>query len=249
MRKLQVKSNLVIFIFFITSSAFSQTCNEWFNSLKISSTDKECLSICTTSLTDMATFTCPSKCENFCKPKKKSPCEANKKKLHLGKIPNNWPWPEDQTLELSKKEEDLVIRIIQKINPSLIQTIEGVYFLNKPKDLFSIGTESSYYEKQIIIYKKAFNDPNSLELKIVHELGHHLHETSEFKKFQDYSKKYFTKKRDFLTPDSKFSAEEDFATNFEYYINAPETLKLRLPAILKWFEKTIGTKYNFMECK
>jgi len=244
-----MKISLIVFFFFLASSSFSQTCNQWFNNLKIAPTDKKCLSICTTSQTDMATFICPSKCENLCKPKKKLPCEANKTKIQLGKIPNNWPWPKDQTLELSKKEQDLVVHVIQKINPSLVQTLDGIYFLNKPKDLFSIGTESSYYEKQIIIFKKAFAEPNNLELKIVHELGHHLHETNESKKFRDYAKNHFTKKRDFLTPDSKFSAEEDFATNFEYYINDPETLKNRLPNISKWFEKQIGTKYNFTECK
>jgi hypothetical protein len=242
--------NVIVTLFFLLPSwGFSETCEQWFNNLKISTGNKNCISICNTSLTDMSTFSCPSECEKICKPKKKSLCETNKLKIQIGKIPNNWPWPKDQFLDLTEEEKALVATIVQKIDPSLIQSIDGIYFLNKPKDLFSVGTESSYYEKQIIIFKRAFNDPDSLSNKIVHELGHHLHETKESKNFQNYSKKFYTKKRDFLTSDSKFNAEEDFATNFEYYINDPETLKRRLPTISKWFEKMLGSKYNLKECK
>ncbi len=57
------------FLFFFASLSWgikTYACDEWFKSLKITDV-KNCESICRTSPTDMASFSCPELCDKLCK--------------------------------------------------------------------------------------------------------------------------------------------------------------------------------------
>jgi hypothetical protein len=237
-----------ILIQILNSISSAQTCNEWFNTLNINSNNKKCLSICNTSETDMATFGCHNECEKLCTPKPQIKCNLDSKKIKIGKIPSNWPWAGHKPLSLTTQELNFVNSQIAEVSPELLRILDGIYFFEKPKDLFSIGTDTSYFENQIIIYKKAIDKKSDLTTKIIHELGHGLHENSEKLAFTEYSKIYFTKNRKYLTVDSKFSPEEDFATNFEIYITNPALLKKEIPMIFNWFSKKYADKFNSRKC-
>lgn len=241
---------ILLIIIFTSVVGYGETCDEWFKNLKIDPTDKKCVSVCTTRETDMGTFSCPSECEKFCSTNKKkdTKCKFNSSLIKLDSIPKKWPWEKDKTIALSQNDSDFLNDVLRKVNPLLWKDIEGIYLLERPKDLFSIGTESSYYDSQIILYRKAFAEKDTLLKKIIHELGHHLHETSEKNNFSKYTKSLFQKDRKYLSTDSKFSPEEDFATNFEIYIEDPSYLKKELPSVYNWFNKNIGKKYNLREC-
>lgn len=240
-------SLLFVFICIFTIGIKADVCSNWFQKLSLKPTTKNCLSICNTSETDMATFLCHNECEKLCTHKKKL-CTFDKSKIQFGKIPNHWPWPDQKPLKPSDYEANLVESALATISPELMKHISGIYFFEKPKDLFSAGTETSYFENQIIVYKKALTSSANLNEKIIHELGHSLHEGPERKSFSEYTKKHFQKDRYYITADSKFSPEEDFATNFEIYVTNPSLLKKELLNVFNWFNSKFSTKYNLRKC-
>lgn len=55
-----------VFFLFYLETIFATECQDWFSSLKIKD-KKNCESVCATSQTDMATYSCTIECENLCK--------------------------------------------------------------------------------------------------------------------------------------------------------------------------------------
>lgn len=49
--------------------------------------------------------------------------------------------------------------------------------------------------------------------------------------------------------DSKLSREEDFANNIEYYLFAPDTLKLKSSKAYDWIKQRYGDKLKLKETK
>lgn len=236
----------LFFVFNLSLKAHSESCKEWFDKLKIK-TSKSCISLCQTSMVDMSTFSCHNECESFCRKTIKS-CDLDASILKTDQLPKNWPWSKDKTFSLDAKNLEKLKEALKKENPNLLKSINGIFFIEKPKDLFSLGTETSYYEGQIIIYRRALENADSLPRKITHELGYHLHETIEkdlFKIYKNFSK---IKNRAYLTEDSKFSDEEDFATNFEFYVHQREQLEKEIPKIYQWFKNHLNDKYKPREC-
>ncbi len=197
----------------------------------------------------MSTFSCRNECETFCKEANTGSCSFNRQLVKFHSLPNKWPWSKSKNYKPSEKELDQLDEVLSSLNPSLIKNIEGFFIIERPSDIFSIGTPASYFEGQLIIYKSAFEDPIKLKNIIVHELGHHLHETTEKKIFLEYKNIFDEKNRKFLTPASSHSHEEDFATNFEIYILNPTELKTKISTAYLWFNKKIGNKYNLRKCK
>ncbi len=161
--------------------AQADTCLSWFQNLKTSPKDKSCVSKCITSEVDMSTFSCHNECETFCKKANTDSCSFNRQLVKFHSLPNKWPWSKSKNYKPSEKELDQLDEVLSSLNPSLIKNIEGFFIIERPSDIFSIGTPASYFEGQLIIYKSAFEDPIKLKNIIVHELGHHLHETTEKK--------------------------------------------------------------------
>jgi hypothetical protein len=56
---------IVLFSFKISIASPDAKCQKWFNKEKIKK-DKDCLLRCTSTITDMGTFSCPNQCEKLC---------------------------------------------------------------------------------------------------------------------------------------------------------------------------------------
>jgi hypothetical protein len=90
---------------------------------------------------------------------------------------------------------------------------------------------------------------------VVHEFGHHLHETSLKPEFENYKKTVeWTDSNNnrpgkFIRSESKGSPEEDFAVNFETYVLEPKKLKDFVPEAYQWMSSHLKNKYNLKECE
>jgi hypothetical protein len=248
---------LIVIILSFGFGAYGDDCSQWFKDSGISPTDKSCVTKCSSLITDMGTIGCTDRCEDFCESKKKPKCEPNKpwdKLLRDGK-PSNWPHKREISSQWTKKDRELLSRIFSRLPQSFkADGIKGIYKLEKPSSFYTFGTDSVYYESQIIFYKRAFNGTKNVEDLIVHEFAHHLHETELKKPFEDYKKQMGWKASgdprpgDFIDADSKSSPEEDFATNFHTYILEQKKLVRLVPNAHRWMKKILKDTFKLKEC-
>lgn len=230
-------------------------CSRWFTLTGISSSDKNCELKCASSSTDMSTFMCSSRCEKYCNNVALKKCEIKaswKRKIQSG-LPPQWPYNETPST-LSATELDALKQILEKLSDHFpIDQLVGIYKLERPRSLFSIGTPSTYLEGKIVLYQKAFDRPENLLRILVHELAHHLHEHDLKAEFLDYKSSLKWTTQDsrpgpFIDSDSKDSPEEDFANNFENYVLAPKKLSDRVPRAFEWMQKRLKNKFQMKEC-
>lgn len=242
----------VIFLFSLKLNA-EDDCLKWFERTGILNTSPQCELNCAMSPTDMATFTCPTSCRAFCK-KSKTKCQVEgnwKLKIKSG-VPPKWHGEEASTLTISEKEK--LESVLAKLPDSYpINSLQGIYKLQESRYLFSLSTPSTYSEKSIVLYQKAFSGDYDLTQLIVHELGHHLHESDLKKQFESYKKALGwtggkIRPGEFINQDSKEEPEEDFAKNFESYILNPKILKDKVPLAFQWMSSNLKNKYALKEC-
>lgn len=233
----------------------TSTCAKWFQNTHISTTDKSCILKCSSSMVDMDTFDCPNQCDIFCGKNKKCTLKDVWRRKVKPTYPPQWVVPQEKLSSLSEDELQIVVNALSKLPDSFgVETLEGIYKLEKSKDIFARGTSSSYSDGKIVLYQNAFLDPNKVISIIIHELGHHLHETSLKKTFQDYQKALRWRNPDIPRPgpyfdsDSKNSPDEDFATNFEVYVINPGALKSQVPLAFSWMQKNLKNKFSLKEC-
>jgi hypothetical protein len=92
-------------------------------------------------------------------------------------------------------------------------------------------------------------NPEQLPRVILHELSHFMigrEWKNQFAKYKEISgwsslpegRAY--RSGDFVDPDGKFSADEDFANNIEFYLFEPKILKEKSPGLYKWIETNLG---------
>jgi hypothetical protein len=234
------------------------TCLQWFQRIKVSPANKDCELVCASTITDMGTFECPSRCDEFCRQVKSTVCPLKnswKDKIKNGRPPN-WPYLREKASGWSSDEVEILANSLAKLSDAFpVDELKGIYKLSKPEDIFSAGTPSSYLGGQIVLYQSAFRSREEVVRYIIHELGHHLHESRLTKAFEDYKKtlKWTVPGRPrpgaFIEKDGKDSAEEDFANNFEAYILEPARLKKTTPLAFQWMAKQLKSKYNLKDCK
>lgn len=113
---------------------------------------------------------------------------------------------------------------------------------------FSAASSSDEY---VILFPRAFSNLNMLPRIIAHELSHFLIENEWKRAFEEYRKisgwnsvkeENGHRSGDFVDPDGKFSPEEDFANNLEFYLFEPKTLEEKSPDIFKWIKKKLGAQ-------
>lgn len=227
-------------VYFINPSAFSEAdeCLRWFQKAKIPY-GKNCEVDCSTIPVDMATFDCGTRCEDFCKQAKpKGPCVAKGSwisKIKVGR-PTDWLLSSEQSTPWAPAERKSLEDALNKLSDKFpVDGLSGIYKLDRSKNPFARGTPSTYYNHQIVFYETAFDDQYNIETLLVHELGHHLHETDKslFSKF----------KNQFEQLD-----EEDFAKQFELFIVNNKGLKKANPASHKWMQENLKDKYFIKEC-
>ena len=249
---------LVLKLIFLLSPTISfssdKLCQEWFSESKIEP-GKNCVLQCSSLLTDMSTFQCPNQCDELCN-NKKCPVKPHIKKLFKSKMFFKEDNKTIATKEMSSTEIKLLERSLLRI-PDIFfdKNFRGFVKLSKNPDPLQPSASSTYIDGYIILYKTTFFKPQRLERKVLHELAHHFHENHGKKLFSDYKKNLKWEKPNsprtgpFLKPDAKYSPEEDFATNLEYYLAEPKTLNAKVPNAHKWFKSKLKPQYKLKDCK
>ena len=259
-------SRALTLITFIGLSTFSsqvfsaaKSCDEWFEANKIRPSDLDCDIKCATiGPAHFGNFDCGLECDRLCATK------VNSKNISKCSVPAKWkPKVKDVSTKLRQftlipfvaEERKQLEKVLSKISEKLpVSDIEGFYRAKTPKLLLSASNPATYDGGKIILYPLAFNADENLAQIVVHELSHHLHETDLKSKFEEYKKLLGWKGatfRDgpFLSNDSKDSPEEDFATNFEFYVFERQKFKTAIPAAHDWMKRNFGDLYQMKECE
>lgn len=231
-------------------------CLKWFQRTGILTSDKDCELKCFSQNVDMANFNCKLNCEKYCKSmnsKKCDPKESWLKKLKDGP-PLEWPFSREKASLFSANERNHLEKILNRLPDAMpSENLKGIYKIASPKSLSTMGTPSTYLDGQIVLYQRAFDQPDELIHFFLHELAHHLHETKFKSKFLNYRKalKWSSESRPgpFLKNNSRQSAEEDFADNFEAYLLDPDSLKRSVPEAFSWMTKNFNDQFRLKECK
>lgn len=231
---------LILLLFnFLSHQAVGETdeCLQWFQRGKIKF-GKNCELDCATLPIDMASFSCNLRCPEFCKQKTDSKCKS--KPSWLAKIktgrPYDWLLSSEAPAELHPSERELIEKALNHLSDRFpVDSIVGIYKLDESRNPFSRGTPSTYYKRQIVFYRSAFEDKYDIKTLLIHELGHHLHET-DHATFSEY-KRRFDK-----------SDEENFARQFQHFILTPRELKKSYLDVYNWMNKNFNKKYFLKEC-
>lgn len=245
-------SNCSIFFLLLgfMSSGLDDSCKAWFRDSKIAS-GKNCELQCSSLFTDMNTFQCPNQCDQLCK--------LCPQKDYSGLFKTEMVFEKDQknisTLPFSNKQREQLSSILSRMPDNLLhKNLKGIVKMQKPIDPTEPSSGMIYMEGYILVYEATFDTPELLERKLVHELIHHLHENHGaqlFKKYKEYThwnSSGQSRPGPFLSEDSKASAEEDFATNFEYYLIEPDKLKEKASKVHGWFKNNINNTYKLKGC-
>lgn len=234
--------------------AFADTCEEWFSKLEIEK-DKSCLIQCVSAPIGFDTLTCHEVCDSMCKQKSER-CIADKaweQSIKFGR-PNNWPHERETAILWTTEERKKILSVLSRLPESYSpKDLRGIYKLNEPKFFFSLGTPSTYLDRTIVFYERAFDRTNDLTQLFIHEFGHFLFETELKSDFKDYKKvmgwRGHARPGVFVRTDAKEDPEEDFAINFETYILDPKKLKSHLPKAHRWMSNRLKSQFNLKECK
>ncbi len=231
--------------------AYADDCKEWFANLNIPISDPKCEMKCLSSEVDMSSFYCTSRCKNLCKPKNddKKQCKVAKYWQDRLKAPTA-PF---KSIVGSEHEQllDALSRLPVAFRPS---SLKAVVKGTKPIDVTALLTEAASTDEFIILYPRAFNNPDNLERVIAHEIVHQLALNEWKKSFEDYkiisgwgTADNTSRSGEFVEFDGKLSADEDFANNIEYFLYDKKELMFKNPKIFSWLEKTLGAKLRLQK--
>lgn len=224
----------------------AQSCEDWFRSLRLAGT-KDCELKCAMAENDMGSFDCSGRCEEFCKSTKdKSPCKLDDFWLFRlqGKTE---PFSPLAGGELAAVKNTLS-RVPKSFRPSHLKSFVRASGSGGIANAFNAASSSDEY---VILFPRAFSNLEMLPRIITHELSHFLIENEWKQAFKEYKKisgwtafKEGNGHRagDFVDADGKFSPEEDFANNLEFYLFEPKTLGEKSPEIFKWIKRKLGAQ-------
>ena len=159
----------------------------------------------------------------------------------------------------------MIVLLISENISTKYKTYHGKYKYDKTINIKYITHSNVLKSEEIIIVRepdrkhtirKYISNVNRYELNqiFIHEYGHHVHEKVHRKIFESYKKSVGWKNGEkirpgnFLTEDSKHSAEEDFATNFEAFVLDEQRLKNDIPKVYMWMKKNLKNKFLLKEC-
>lgn len=199
------------------------SCDDWLKSTKAVPGHPDCEIICSASMTDMRTFTCPMRCPKYCG----SACALDgfwQSALNADPSPFK---------ALNEEERKKVSTTLSKFPEALQpQALKAIVKSTKPNFMAPTNPATSS-DELIILFPSAFNSEVPLERILFHELAHLLTagkwsaSFSAYKKMSGWSS--VTEKSirpgNFVEQDGRDSAEEDFANNVEYFVFSPNQLK------------------------
>lgn len=235
-------------ILFAVPLASAEDCVDWFKRSKIDPNSKDCLLECSVLLVDMGTFSCLQECAQLCAPSK------NKCKLD----PFWTTRLKGLTSPFSKLEgDDLLVvenalgKLPKDFRPSNLKSIVRGSSDGRIATGFSVATSS---EEFIILFAPAFTNSEKISRIIAHEVVHFLIEKEWAAEFKEYEKvsgwnsknsKY--RPGNFVDSDGKFSSDEDFANNIEFYLFERDFLEKTSPDIFKWIDRKVGSKLKLQK--
>lgn len=245
-----IRIHLMIFIMAssISSSVVkADDCLDWFVESKLRASSVNCSPSCKVLKVDMSTFTCHDRCDEFCKPVK---CEHNKfwqSKIKSGR-PHDWETKSEKSIEWSEAEKEVISTFLDRL-PEQIKSIKltGIFRLKKSVQIINPGTSS---EGSIALYDRAFSNPFwKTEEVLAHEFGHIVF--SDLKEIDQRSYRSamkwtrsvdlgFSRPGPFASSRAEDGIDEDFAENFNFFLNHPEDLKVRVPAAYTWMVTRFG---------
>lgn len=231
-------------------------CFKWFQTAKIKPDSKDCILQCAVIPVDMSTFTCASRCEEFCK---KSKCVADPvwaKKIKDGR-PLNWTRKNEVTVKWTEVERQKILKILNRLPDELKNSsFEGFYRMKKSTDAINPAT-TDYSGKYIVIYDRAFENPFwTTESVITHELGHIIFLNMSYRDQQKYSAALgwnkalgFEEARPgpFISTRAKDDKNEDFAENFSFFLLDPSSLNSKVPIAYKWFSTQFSKDFKLKQ--
>lgn len=239
---------------FLPYFCFANTCLDWFKESKISKNDKACISKCTTLQMDMSTFSCSQECEKFYNTK----CEPDsywKSKIKGGR-PEKWEPPTEKSTSWANEEKEKLQAVLGQL-PDVFKKVpfKGFYRMQRSS---AIGNPGSIAEsgQEIVVYNSAFDGPGlSLDKNIAHELAHAIFLNFSKSEIKDYERslgwsvalKGQARSGPFIRGGSRDNVDEDFATNIEYFLFAPEELKSKVPKAYSWILNKFSKNFKLKE--
>jgi len=248
-------------IFFSIGTYASDDCLNWFNKSGINPGTPECELKCATLVAEMGTFTCPNRCDEFCKPKAKCKHDMFWLKKIKSERPNKWPISSEKTVPWSEEYKEKLLAALEQLPDEFkLETLVGFYRMQKSAQIINPGTE---IDSAIVLYDRAFNGPFSLARVVAHELAHQWYESSSAKIKIDYREQLGWIKSDtseagfkpdsdrkFVDSDADSSPDEDFAHNMEAYLFDAERLRHMIPKAFEWIQNHLSKNFKLKEsCK
>jgi hypothetical protein len=238
---------IVVFMFvlsFGSAAQAAQSCEEWFRGLKLTVGSKECELQCAMTKTDMASFDCPSRCEEFCRRNSNPKCQLDsfwKKRL----VAKGEPFANLNILDRQIVERALS-KMPKSFRPAKLKAIVKASGTGSILTGYSPAVSSDEY---IILFPSAFAKSEEVSRIMAHEITHFLianEWASHFKRYKQASgwetegRVVEERKGGFVATDGRSSPEEDFANNIEFYLFERSKLKVQSPEIFKWIDNTLA---------
>lgn len=169
--------------------------------------------------------------------------------------PLNWPHKNEQTSSWSEEEKVRTIEALEDL-PKILRAdaLKGLYRMKRSKDF---PNPASFANGTIVLYDSAFEAQRNLSRIIAHELAHQLFMSSTKEQKRDYRLAtgwklepgpdlihvyWESRAEGYVEDDGRTSVEEDYANNLEYFIFAPDKLKVTTPMAYEWLKKEYGHK-------
>lgn len=178
-------------------------------------------------------------------------------RIKLGR-PKGWPWPQERTAKWSENQIVTLLAAVEKLPERLwLPLITGIYRLQKSKD---VGNPASSGGGFVVLYDDAFHGKEELAQIIAHELAHYLYSDLSDQERRNYEmatgwaterdektgkmKVILARPSGYVKSDGKFSPEEDFANNIEYFLFHPKALKETTPHAHSWISGQFGDSFK-----
>jgi len=245
----------LLLIFSFPLQAQEKICFDWFKDAKTTRDAADCEIKCTTLITDMNTFQCPSQCDKICQ----NPCKNAEnfwKQKIKSDVPQKWPNPTEQNKVWTENEKKQVKDALMKLSPGFqLSCLDGIYRMDKSKDA---GIPSSSLKTgSIALYDRAFTTSYTLKALLAHEMAHLIYSKFNEEQKVDYNMvsrwslprgsdrvTFHRSDNEFVRDPAMNSPEEDFAVNLETYATNPARLKSVCSPIYSWFERNFGDKFK-----
>jgi hypothetical protein len=242
-------------IFVFHPSAIAISCDEWFKKLNLKLDSLTCEADCTKAADKAA----DANKEFYCTPYCRGMCVPDKDYVSC-KIDPFWTLKlNSETKPFSRLQgNDLrAIKIALSKMPKSFRpkSLKAIVKASGPGDISSLSSPASSSDEYLILFPKGFLNPDQMPRIILHELSHFMLERewkSKFSKYKEFSGwnslsgRQAYRSGDFVDPDGRFSADEDFSNNIEFYLFEPEILKEKSPSLYSWIKANLG-KFLLLE--